>query len=234
MKKLIPLSLAVAVLLTVLAGSSPTRANAQGAGVVSAILNKMERNRRDIRSLRASISMEKYNSQLGEKDKYEGVVAYVPAVGRSANVRVEWRSPRREILTVADGRYTVYNIRQKVAYEGSARSGSGRNKAGSMMELMNMSSAQIKSRFDAQYAGDENLWGGVNTWHLKIMPKGASSFKYAEIWVDSSTGDVVQTKVVEKNDDSTTVRLMNLQKNVDIPSDEFRQQLGGDVKRVKS
>lgn len=232
MKKLIPLSLAVAVLLTVLAGSSPINANAQGAGVVSAILNKMERNRRDLRSLRASISMEKYNSQLGEKDRYEGVVAYVPAPGRSANVRVEWRSPRREILTVADGSYTLYNIRQNVAYVGSARS--NKAKAGSMMDFLNMSTAQIRSRFDAQYAGDENLWGGVNTWHLKITPKGAASFKYAEIWVDSSTGDVVQTKVIEKNDDSTTVRLMNLQKNGDIPADEFRQQLGDGVKRVKS
>ncbi len=231
MKKLIPFSLAIAVLLTVFAGSFPSNASAQGAGVVSSILNKMERNRRSLRSLRASISMEKYNAQLQDKDKYEGVVAYVPAVGRSANVRVEWRSPRREILTVADGRYTLYNMRQNVAYEGSSRSKPA--KAGSMMEFLSMSSAQIKARFDAQYAGDETLWGGVNTWHLKIMPKGASSFKYAEIWVDSNTGDVVQTKVVEKNDDATTVRLMNLQKNVDIPADEFRQQLGDGVKRVK-
>jgi outer membrane lipoprotein-sorting protein len=66
------------------------------------------------------------------------------------------------------------------------------------------------------------------------MPKVATSFKYAEIWVDSSTGDVVQTKVIEKNDDATTVRLMNLQKNGSISPDEFRQQLGDNVKRVKS
>lgn len=233
MKKLIPLSLAVAVLLTVSLGSSPGIANAQGAGVVSAILNKMERNRRDLRSLRASISMEKYNAQLGETEpKQQGVVAYMPATGRNAYVRVEWRSPRREILTVADGKYQSYNPRMNVVYEGVAGRGQ-KQKAGSMMEFLNMSSAQIRSRFDAQYAGEETLWGGVSTWHLKITPKGASSFKYAEIWVDSSSGDVVQTKVIEKNDDSTTVRLMNLQKNVDIPADEFRQQLNDGVKRVK-
>lgn len=233
MKKLIPLSLAVAVLLTtVMAGSYPLNANAQGAGVVTAILNKMERNRRDLRSLRASISMEKWNNQLRESDKSEGVLAYVPAAGRSANVRVEWQKPRREILTVADGQYTLYNMRQNVAYLGNARS--SRAKAGSMMDFLNMSSAQIKARFDAQYSGEENLWGGVSTWHLKITPKGAASFKYAEIWVDSSTGDVVQTKVIEKNDDATTVRLMNLQKNGNISPDEFRQQLGDNVKKVKS
>lgn len=232
MKKLIPLSLAAVVLLTVIVGSSPGNASAQGAGVVSAILNKMERNRRDLRSLRASISMEKWNNQLRESDKSEGVLAYVPASGRSANVRIEWQKPRREILTVADGQYTLYNMRQNVAYQGNARS--SRNKAGGMMDFLNMSSAQIRARFDAQYAGEETLWGGVGTWHLKITPKGAASFKYAEIWVDSSTGDVVQTKVIEKNDDATTVRLMNLQKNGNISSDEFRQQLGDNVKRVKS
>lgn len=232
MKKLIPLSLAVAMLMTAFIGGIPRNANAQSAGLVSSILNKMERNRRDLRSLRASISMEKFNAQLGDRDKYEGVMAYMPAAGRNAYVRVEWQKPRREVLTVADGEYTLYNQRMNVAYYGRATG--GRNtKATSALNFLNMSAAQIKSSFEPQYVGEETLWGGVNTSHLKIVPRGASSFKYAEIWVDSS-GMLIQAKVVEKNDDSTTVRLMNLQKNTGISNDEFKQQLGGDVKRVKS
>jgi outer membrane lipoprotein-sorting protein len=231
MKKLIPLGLAVAVLLTVLAGSSPRQVNAQGAGVVSSILNRMERNRRDMRSLRASISMEKWNNQLRESNKSEGVMAYMPATGRNAYVRVEWQKPRREILTVADGEYTLYNIRQNVAYVGSARS--QKAKPSSVLSYMNMSAAQIRSSFNAEYLGEESLWGGVNTSHLKIVPKGGASYKYAEIWVDGS-GMLIQAKIVERNDDSTTVRLLNLQKNAGISTDEFRQQLGDNVKRVKS
>jgi outer membrane lipoprotein-sorting protein len=221
MKKLIPLSLAVAVLLTILLGSSPVNVNAQGAGVVSSILNRMERNRRDLRSLRAAISMEKWNSQLGEGEKSEGWLAYMPAQGRNAYVRVEWQKPRREILTVADGQYQLYSQRQNVVYEGRANGS------------MNMSAAQIRSSFNAEYLGDESLWGGVNTSHLKITPKSNASYKYAEIWVDG-TGMLIQAKVVERNDDSTTVRLMNLQKNDNIPTDHFRQQLPEGVKRVKS
>jgi outer membrane lipoprotein-sorting protein len=231
MKKLIPLSLAVAVLLTVIVGSSPRNANAQGAGVVSAILNKMERNRRDMSSLRASISMEKYNAQLGEKDKYEGVMAYMPATGRNAYVRVEWQKPRREILTVANGQYQLYNQRQNTVWEGRA-SGGKNTKASSALSFLNMSGAQLKSSFQPDYLGEETLWGGVNTSHLKIVPKGAASFRYAEIWVDGS-GMLIQSKVVEKNDDSTTVRLLNPQKNVGVSTDEFRQQLPDSVKRVK-
>lgn len=232
MKKLIPLSLAVAVLLTVLAGSSPQNVNAQGAGVVSAILNRMERNRRDMRSLRAAISMEKWNNQLRENEKAEGWLAYMPASGRNAYVRVEWHRPRKEVLTVADGQYQLYNQRQNVVYEGRA-SGGKNTKASSVLSYLNMSAAQIRANFNADYLGDETLFGDVRTSHLKITPKGAASYKYAEIWVDGS-GMLIQAKVVERNDDSTTVRLLNLQKNDAISTDHFRQQLPGGVKRVKS
>ena len=43
----------------------------------------------------------------------------------------------------------------------------------------------------------------------------------------------VQTKMVEKNDDATTIRLTNLAKNQTIPSDQFKQNLDSSVKRVK-
>jgi outer membrane lipoprotein-sorting protein len=232
MKKLVPLSLAVAVILSVLLGVSPRAANAQGAGVVSSILNRMERNRRDMRSLRAAISMEKWNSQLGESDKAEGWLAYMPASGRNAYVRVEWQKPRKEVLTVADGQYQLYSQRQNVVYEGRATGGKN-TKVNSVLGYLNMSASQIRANFNADYLGDETLWGDVRTSHLKITPKGGASYKFAEIWVDGS-GMLIQAKVVERNDDSTTVRLLNLQKNDNIPVDHFRQQLPDGVKRVKS
>jgi outer membrane lipoprotein-sorting protein len=192
----------------------------------------MERNRRDMRSLRAAISMEKWNNQLREGEKSEGWLAYMPAQGRNAYVRVEWQKPRKEILTVADGQYQLYNLRQNVVYEGRATGGT-KTKASSVLGYMNMSAAQIRSNFNAEYLGEESLYGGVNTSHLKITPKGGASYKYAEIWVDGS-GMLIQAKVVERNDDSTTVRLMNLQKNDVISPDHFRQQVPDGVKRVKS
>jgi outer membrane lipoprotein-sorting protein len=233
MKKLIPLSLAVAVILSVLIGGFPVNTHAQGAGVFSSILNRMERNRRDMRSLRAAISMEKWNNQLRESDKSEGWLAYMPAKGRNAYVRVEWQKPRREVLTVADGQYQLYNQRQNVVYEGRATSGKKPTKASSVLSYMNMSAAEIRASFNAEYLGEEALWGGVGTSHLKIVPKSDAGYKYAEIWVDGS-GMLIQAKVVERNDDSTTVRLLNLQKNDNIPVDHFRQQLPDGVKRVKS
>ena len=80
---------------------------------------------------------------------------------------------------------------------------------------------------------EETLWGGVGTTHFKLVPRGGASYKYAEIWVDGN-GMPLQTKVVEKNDDATTVRLMNVQKNASLSTDQFKLKLDGKVKIVKS
>ncbi|HEX8652754.1 MAG TPA: outer membrane lipoprotein carrier protein LolA [Pyrinomonadaceae bacterium] len=232
MKKLAPLGLIVALLVGTIAVTFPTSVNAQGAGLVSSLLNNMERNRRSLTSLRANLSMEKYNAQIRDTDRYSGKVVYKPAAGRSAYVRVDWQKPLGEILAVADGQYTLYKSRLNTAYVGSARS--NRNKMGNALDFLNMSRQQLVARFEpVQDIREETLWGGVRTTHIKLVPKGGASYKYAEVWVDGN-GMPIQTKVVEKNDDATTVRLTEVERNAGVSLDEFRLQLGSDVKKIKS
>jgi outer membrane lipoprotein-sorting protein len=216
MRRLVPLGLAVALLLGV-AVNPQSNVKAQ-AGLVSSVLNRMDRNWRSLKSLRASIDMVKYNAQIRDEDKYKGVVLYVPAVGRNAYVRVDWNFPQKETLAVANGKFTLFRPRLKMAYQGNSKS--SKNKPGGALEFLNMSKQQLMARFDVQDMGQESLWGGVTTAHVKLVPKGGASFKYAEAWIDGD-GMVVQTKVIEKNDDSTTVRLTNLQRNPNIPLEEF-------------
>jgi outer membrane lipoprotein-sorting protein len=230
MKRLVSLGL-VAMFVATLALSLPPRSNAQGAGLVSSMLNKLDGNFKSLRSLRANISLEKYNAQLRYSDKQQGVIVYVPAAGRNAFVRLEWQSPQHEIITVGKGQYMAYRPRLKTVYIGKTTD--THNKAGSALELMNMSRSQLQSRFDQKDAREETLWGGVKTYHLTVIPKGAASYKYAEIWIDEG-GMPIQTKVVEKNDDATTVRLTNTQKNAPVSMDEFILKLDSDVKRVKT
>lgn len=228
MKKFFALGLAV--ILTAVAVPTPS-ANAQGAGLVSSIFNKMERNRRDLRTLRAGISMEKYNAQIGDSDKRSGTVIYMPGAGRNSFVRVDWRSPVQEILAVADGKYTLYSPRRKTAWEGNANSKNGKV-SGVLGFGLDASSAQLKSAYDVQDVYNETLWGGVAATHMKLIPKAGASFKYSEIWVDA-TGMPVQTKVVEKNGDATTVRLMDIQRNANVSKNEFKIELGSDVKKLR-
>ena len=102
-----------------------------------------------------------------------------------------------------------------------------------VLALLNMSAAQLRSRFgDFQDEREETLWGGIHTTHLKAVPKTAASYKYIEVWVDDS-GMPVQTKMVEKNDDSTTMRLSNVARNADIPASVFKLDLDSSVKRIK-
>ncbi|HEX7295401.1 MAG TPA: outer membrane lipoprotein carrier protein LolA [Pyrinomonadaceae bacterium] len=231
MKRFIPLSVMALLMLVSLTIVSPTNANAQGAGLVSSVLSRMEKNRQTLKTLRAGISMEKYNSQLRDSDTFQGVVIYVPGTGRQGSVRIDWSKPRREILAVQNGKYTIYRPTLKTAYTGNS---SKAPKAGGILEMMYMSRQQLEARFQpVKDVREETLWGGVSTIHLTLVPKGNAGFKYAEIWIDNS-GMPVQTKVVEKNDDSTTMRLTSIDKNIKINADDFDVKLDGDVKIVKS
>ena len=233
MKRLISAGLMVAFILSVLV-ITPTTTNGQGAGLVSSVLSRMEKNRQSLKTLRAGISVVKYNSQLGVEDKYSGVVLYMPGAGRQASVRIDWSSPRREVLTVNNNKYTIFRPALKVAYTGDSRRMGKENKAGGLMEMMNMSRQQLEARFQpVKDVREETLWGGVGTIHLTLVPKGHAGYKYAEVWIDGA-GMPVQTKIVEKNDDATTMRLTGLEKNQKIDPSEFDIKLDSSVKIVKS
>jgi outer membrane lipoprotein-sorting protein len=231
MKRLFPLSLSI--ILGTLIFVIPSTAKAQSAGLVSSVLNRMEKNRQTLKSLRAGLSMEKYNAQLRDAEKYDGLIVYLPSSGRDASVRIEWRSPQHEILAVSNGKYTLFRPRLKQAYVGNSRSAKVQRNTGGIMNMLYMSRRQLEAEFQpVKDVREETLWGGVSTIHLTLVPKGNASFKYAEIWVDGS-GMPVQTKIVEKNDDATTMRLRDLEKNVRVSSDEFNLPLGSDVKVIK-
>ena len=102
------------------------------------------------------------------------------------------------------------------------------------MEMMYLSRQPLEARFQpVQDVREETLWGGVSTIHLTLVPKGNASFKYAEIWVDGG-GMPVQTKIVEKNGDATTMRLLNMERNPRISGDLFDLKLDSNVKIVKA
>ena len=235
MKKLVTFGLALALLVVTPAvvPTTSSTANAQSAGLVSSILNRMERNRRDLKSLRAGIIMQKYNAQIKDYDMYQGEVQYVPGTGRNVALRVDWQRPSRETLAVENGQYTLLKPRQNLAYKGSTSSGSKSAKVNSVLGFgLNASGAQLRSNFNVEFAGEGILYGNLHVTQLKLIPKGNAGYQFAEIWVDDS-GMPVQTRVVEKNNDATTVRLTDVQRNAPIPSDAFRLELGSNVKIVK-
>lgn len=231
MKRFITPILALALLIVALVAIPLPRTDAQ-AGLVSSLYTRMQRNQQTLKSLSADISMDKYNSQIRDSDKFYGTVKYIPVGGKSAFVRLEWTKPQHEILAVANGAYILYRPRLNMAYVGTTNSIKS-GKDSDVLALLNMSTTQLRARFgDLQDVRDENLWGGVATTHFKAVPKNAASYNYIEVWVDAS-GMPVQTKMVEKNNDSTTVRLTNVAKNQTIDKGVFELKLDSSVKKVK-
>ena len=232
MKRFATLGLALALLVGL--GFLPAqRAEAQGAGMISSILNRMDRNRRETRSLRAGLTMQKYNSQLRDYDMAQGQVAYLPGAGRSTNVRVDWTKPARQTLSVVGEQFTLFTPRLNQAIQGNARSSKHAKSSGVLSLALTASAAQLKSQYNVELAGEGTLYdGGPHVWLLKLTPRGGGGFQFAEIWVDDG-GMPVQTRVTERNGDSTLVRLTGIQKNARVTSDDIKIQLPSGVKIVK-
>jgi outer membrane lipoprotein-sorting protein len=208
-----------------------TESRAQG--VLNEILKRMDAQNKSLTSLRADVTMAKVDANLGDDaDIMKGNAVYLPRKGKDALVRIDWVKPD-ETLAVVDKTYVIYRPRLQQAYTGSTDSAQkGNQKASGAMAFMNMSRAQLKANYSVAYLGEATVAGGVKTWHLELTPKTKMSYKSAEVWIDSD-GFPVQSKVIENNNDSTTVLLSNLKKNVTIDAAAFKIKLPSGTKIVK-
>lgn len=207
-----------------------TESRAQGP--LNEILKRMEAHRQSLTSLKASVKMDKYNSQLDEHDITEGTTMYLPGKGRDALVRIDWTRPVEETLSVVNKQYVLYRPRLKQAIVGKADSNNKNVKGNSALSFMNMSREQLKANYNVQYLGEEKVSTGDPTWHLKLIPKTPTSYQYGELWVDGN-GMPLQMRIVENNNDSTTVLLSNLEKNLTLNASVFKVNLPKDTKIVK-
>jgi outer membrane lipoprotein-sorting protein len=230
MKKILRLSV-MAMALIVMAFAA-TEIKAQG-NIPNEVLKRMEVHRQSLTSLKANVKMAKFNAQLGETDITEGTTMYRPVKDSDALVRIDWMRPVQETLSVVNKQYVLYRPRLKQAIIGKADDNNKNVKSSNALAFMSMSREQLRANYNVQYLGQENVEGNVPTWRLKLTPKTASNYQYAEIWVDGN-GMPVQAKVVESNNDSTTVLLSNLQKNISMNASLFKINLPKDTKIVRA
>lgn len=209
-----------------------TATSASAQGVINEILSRMEAHNKALTSLRSGVTMAKVNAQLGAVDTTEGTAIYVPQRGKNPLVRIDWVNPK-ESLAVVDKQYVIFRPALSQAYTGTTDSAKGNAKAGGALAFMNMSRAQLKQNYSIKYLGEETVKGGAKTWHLELTPIARTSYKSAEIWVDGN-GMPIQSKVIEHNNDSTTVLLSNMQKNVRIDKADFKIALPKGTKIINS
>ncbi len=206
---------ALAVFAVVFVSIAANQTNAQ----ITNILTRMDNHNKALSSLKANVTMSKYNSQLEVSDVTKGKAIYLPRKGKDALVRIDWDDPN-ESMAVVDKKYVIYRPRLKQAYTGSVNSAKGNAKAGNALQFMSMSRSQLRANYDASILGSGTLSDGTKTDHIELIPKKASDYKSAEIWVDAN-GMPVQSKITEKNGDTITIMLTNILKNKTIDAKEF-------------
>jgi outer membrane lipoprotein-sorting protein len=196
-----------------------SQASAQ-RGVLGEILHRMDEHNKSLVSLKADVKMDKLNAQLGETDTTSGTTSYLPKTAkRVMYVRINWTKPVEEQIVIIGDAYKLYRPRLKQLYVGKTSDVKGNKVPGNALAFMSMSQAQLRANYEVNYIGEEST-GGTKTWHLELIPKTNTSYKSAELWVDGN-GMPLQAKIIEKNADTTTVLLSNIQKNITIQPVEF-------------
>lgn len=217
---------AAAAFIFISIGFAAGTANAQ----ITTIFTRMEEHNKVLSSLKATVTMVKYQDQLETRDTTKGKVMYLPRKGKDPLVRLDWDNG--EALAIVDKQYVLYKPRTAQAIVGSTEKAKDSAKAGNALAFMSMTRAQLRQNYSVTYVGAEKLSEGTATDHLKLEPKAASNYTSAEIWVDAN-GMVVQSRITEKNNDTTTVLLTNIEKNRTLKAEDFQISLPPGTKRVK-
>ena len=205
-------------------------ADARGQGVLGEVLRRMDAHNRNLSSIRATVTMSKHNPQLNVTDIYVGSTSYLPNAKGKRYMRLDWAKPTVEQISMIGDDYELYKPSINVVYQGKVSKAKGGPGAGNALAFMNMSKEQLKQNYDVEFVNEENLKDGTRAAHILLKPKTGAKYKTAELWIDKD-GMPRQAKVVELNNDTTTVLLENIDKNIRINTDIFT--LAYDRKKVK-
>jgi outer membrane lipoprotein-sorting protein len=224
---------ALAVMFLV-GGIAAIKTNAQG--IPNQLLTLMEDHRKSMTSLKADISMVNYDSILKDSEQRTGTVMYVAIRDKKtekdtdALMRLDWLKPKNEIFSVVKKQFIIWDVKGGIAYTGSSDSKKvKRGQGGGLMTLLTSSSKdEIKSKFTLEFSGAESI-DGTDVTHLKLTPKTKQDYKFADIWIDGN-GMPLQAATTALNNDTQTIRLSSLDKNVSLDGSLFKVQLPKGVK----
>jgi outer membrane lipoprotein-sorting protein len=207
-----------------------TEAKAQN--VLNEIFNRMEAHRAALKTMQSKVTMIKRDEMLGVNDTYQGTVKFIP--GKTENdmyIRIDWTKPNEQ-LAVLKTDYLLYRPALNQVIVGKVSKAKNSANTGGALSFMSMSKAQLKANYSVKYLGEATLSSGAKTVHLELTPKNKQKYKSAELWVDSD-GMPLQMKVVENNNDSTTVLLYDIKKNLSLDPNVFRLKYPENAKVIK-
>jgi len=211
-----------------------SEANPYNDLTVSAILDRMSEMVRNMRTLQASLSQEKFYAQLGIKDPVERGRLYVKRKGdRNTYVRVEIQIPDKRIITVKDNHFVFYQPKINQVIEGKVDQYANRAAAGFLAYLFGGVS-QAREEYHITSMGNELIEGHWVS-HLLLTPKSNTKglYRQVDLWVDHQLWLPTVQKFIEANRDETTLKLAEIKLNVPLPESIFTQKIPANAQRVK-
>ena len=197
-----------------------------GAQVIPEILKRMDAHNKALQTLKADITMRKFDATLKVTDTRTGSTSYLPAKTKGKRAfRLDWATENGRALSESSAAVgedvQAYQPRLNLIRVGKTQQSKGSEGLGSAFAFLNMSKAEIKANYDVVYLGDEQIETGERTWHLQLTPNKAAKYKNAEIWVDTD-GMPRQMKINEVNKDYTAILLSRIKKNDRIDTKIFK------------
>ena len=222
------------IALFIAAAGTAAAGEARAQGVLGEILKRMDMYNKSLQSLQANVTMVKHNPQLGVSDTSIGSTSYLPKGKKNPMyVRIDWNKPVQEQMAVIGDSYEIFRPRLNQVIEGKVDKAKNNAAAGGALSFMNMGRDQLKANYNIEFDGEETLKDGTQTWHLLLTPKARTTYKTADLWVDKD-GTPRQAKVTEHNDDSTTILLENIKKNITLNASIFKLNYPKNATKVKA
>lgn len=201
--------------------------------LLTGILAKMEKAHKELKSLKAQISQEKTNVQIGTKDKDSGTLLYKPATGATkGKFRLDYTKPANNTIAVVGDNVVFYQPKINQAFKNTlAKAAKGRVGGYALLVGLDRSAKGLLENYNIDYVKDE-IVDGQATSHLRLTPKASGSFASIELWVNNQTWIPTMQKFNERNGDYTVVKLTNVQQNIALNDGEFEVKLPGGTKVV--
>lgn len=221
------LAAAFAIAATLL--SSGVEANGQ----LDQVLSNMQREARNIKTLFAHMEQAKRNTQIGGKEIYRGKIFFKHAGKGNDKVKIEYDIPAGQEVSVIGDEITLYQPSINQVIYTSRKSQASQNQEFAFFSTpYSLTSAQIKSRYNAVYVGEEQM-GGTKTSVIELTPKAKSAVKKIKWWVDQSSWLPIKSEVIEQNGDVSTFTLSGLKTNGSMSDGMFKIKVAKGTKEIR-
>ncbi len=199
------------------------------------VLARMQKAQSSVESLTARLEQVKSYPQLGIEDPPErGTFTMARTKRGTTRVRMEIQEPETRILTVADGKYLLYQPRIKQAVEGKVSGGGKKGLFSGILTGSPEALEELERDYRVERVG-ETVVSKANVIELRFTAR-ATAVVYCQqidLWVDTTSWLPVQQSCHEANQSVITFTLGDVKLNLPLPKNAFDVDLPSDVEKVR-